>query len=462
MKKKILLIALVIGILKITSCEFGVEEEVIENQEVIINGQIIESITGNAIFNASVRLSDGSNIVNTTTNSEGKFSVVFNLTEDQEITLISFKQGYGTDTLSFFATIGSTVDLPVIQLKQTQGTGNSSSGGPASIYMYSQSSQSIGVKESGANETAQIIFEVLDSTGVPINSDNAITLNFRFGTGPGGGEYLYPTSVVTNALGRASLTINTGTIAGVAQVIAEMVIKGVTIKSKPVLIAIHGGFPDQDHFAVATQKLNYPAYGIIGYEIPFTAFAGDKYTNPVRPGTSVYFNASSGIIEGSSQTDDLGRATVTLLTQPFPNHQDFGAGFFEVTASTIGETQNHMETSTIRLLSGFPQISVSPTTFDIPNGGSQVFNYTVSDGNGNPLSEGATISVSVSEGDLKVTGNIDIRMPDTQGRGPGLTSFSFTAYDDKPDTTRSHLAIISLEVGGPNGETKVDISGTAR
>jgi hypothetical protein len=53
-------------------------------------------------------------------------------------------------------------------------------------------------------------------------------------------------------------------------------------------------------------------------------------------------------------------------------------------------------------------------------------------------------------------------MPDTQGRGPGLTSFSFIAFDEQPDTTRPHLAVISIEVSGPNGESAVDISGTAR
>ena len=85
------------------------------------------------------------------------------------------------------------------------------------------------------------------------------------------------------------------------------------------MIAIYGGFPDPNHYAVASDKLNYPNYGIIGVEIPFTAFVGDKYSNPVRPGTSVYFETTSGIIDGSNTTDNLGRATVTMLTQPFPD-----------------------------------------------------------------------------------------------------------------------------------------------
>ena len=153
------------------------------------------------------------------------------------------------------------------------------------------------------------------------------------------------------------------------------------------------------HFAVAAPKLNYPEYGIIGYEIPFTAFVGDKYTNPVRQGTSVYFEATSGIIEGSNLTDDLGRSTVTLLTQPFPNLSEggFGPGSFKVTSSSIDENNNKIQTSTVRLLTGLPHITVTPITFDIQNGGSQTFNYTVSDGNGNPMSEGQTISVKVSK-----------------------------------------------------------------
>ena len=459
MKKKIPLIVLIVTVILIQlSCEFGVEDSV-EMNDVTLSGQIAESVTGNPVSNASVKITDGVTSANTTTNSAGKFTLNISLAEDGELTIIAFKEGYSTDTLKLYATVGSSITVPLIQIKKLGGSGSSSSGGPASIYMFSQSSQSIGVKESGANETAQIIFQVLDSAGVQINSDSEVLLSFSFGSSPGGGEFLYPSSAITNALGRASVTINTGTIAGVAQVIAEMVINNNVIKSKPVLISIYGGFPDQDHFAVAAEKLNYPAYGIIGYEIPFTAFVGDKYTNPVRPGTSVYFSTTSGIIEGSNLTDNLGRSTVTLLTQPFPNHPIYGPGFFVVTASTINEDNNNIQTETVRLLSGIPQISIEPNTFNIANGGSQLFNYTVSDGNGNPLSEGTTISVTVSEGDLKVSGDVDVRLLDTQSKA--YTFFSFTAYDAKPDTINSHQAIIEIEAIGPNGDKKVSITGNA-
>lgn len=345
-------------------------------------------------------------------------------------------------------------------MKQIQGGGNNSSGSAASVYLFSQSAQSIGVKESGSNETAQLIFQVLDSTGVAINSNNSTTVKFIISSGPGGGEFLYPSSVQTNALGRASVSVNTGIKSGTIQITAEITVNNKAVKSKPILISIHGGFPDPGHFGVAAANLNYPAYGIIGYEIPFTAFVGDKYTNPVRPGTSVYFETTSGIIEGSNLTDNLGRSTVTLLTQPFPNDLQFGPGFFTVTASTIDENVAQIQTSTLRLLSGSAQLSVDPSTFDIQNGGSQTFNYFVGDGNGNPLAQGTTITVTVSEGDLKVSGDVDVRLPDTQSKI--YTNFSFTAFDSEPDTLRPHQAIIVIETSGPNGDKKVSISGTAR
>ena len=60
-------------------------------------------------------------------------------------------------------------------------------------------------------------------------------------------------------------------------------------------------------------------------------YVGDKYSNPVRPGTSVYFETTHGIIEGSDLTDSLGRATVTLFNSAFPNLDEINL-IFKVTA----------------------------------------------------------------------------------------------------------------------------------
>ena len=427
---------------------------------VTISGEILESITSIPLFNALVRVTDGMNDVSTRTSENGSFTIKFPMKSNKEILLITSKEAYSTDSLKLFAEIGKSYLNITREIKQGQGGGNST-GGPASIYLLYQSVNNIGVRESGSDETAQIVFQVLDSTGVPINADNSVVLNFNFGGHPGGGEYLYPSSVITNELGRALVTMNSGTKAGVAQIIAEMVVNGTVIKSRPVLISIHGGFPDQNHFDISSDKFNYPAYGVLSYPIDFHILVGDKYSNPVRPGTAVHFETTSGVIQGSSLTDSTGQDSVTLWTQPYPNLNEpgYGVGFFRVTASTIDENNNTIQTSTVVLLSyNNPTISVIPNTFDIPNGGSQVFLYTITDQNGNPLTEGTTISVSVPEEDhLALTGATNLILPDESG-----INFSFTASDSRPDSTGLHQAQITILTSGPNGNKSLTISGTAK
>jgi hypothetical protein len=105
-------------------------------------------------------------------------------------------------------------------------------------------------------------------------------------------------------------------------------------------------------------------------------------------------------------------------------------------------------------------LDISPSTIDIQNGGSQVFVYTVSDINNNPLSKGTSISVIVEEGDITVFGEIDITLPDTQSGA--YTQFTFTAVDSEPGTSDPQNAIITIQCSGPNGDESLSISGISR
>jgi hypothetical protein len=263
------------------SCEFGLDPD-----NTFVTGQIVDSQTGNPIAAASIKISDGTTQVGTSTDSEGKFTAELTLEEDKDLQLIILKEGYKADTLNIFVLAGSTKEIQTILLEADGGSSTTSSGHAASIYLLSQSHESIGVKESGAVEACQIIFEVLDSSGIPITQENRVVVKFSFLSNPEGGEYLYPDSSFTNAFGRASVTLNSGTMAGVIQILATIQLANNAIQSRPVLISIHGGLPDQNHFDVASEFLNYPVYGTLGYVIPFTAYVGDKYSNPVRPNTS--------------------------------------------------------------------------------------------------------------------------------------------------------------------------------
>ncbi len=206
------------------------------------------------------------------------------------------------------------------------------------------------------------------------------------------------------------------------QLIAEVHLGTQVIRSMPVAVAIHGGLPDSTHFSLAVEKLNFPGYNIYGLIDRITAYVGDKYGNPVKPETAVYFTTTGGLIEGSAFTDVLGQASVRLVSAaPKPLHPILGPGFATVTGRTADENQNEIEALAIVLFSGVPQISVNPSNIDVPNGGSQYFAYRVSDQNNNPLAAGTSISVTVEKGDVEAYGNTNLTLPDTQS--PAWTFF---------------------------------------
>jgi hypothetical protein len=188
---------------------------------------------------------------------------------------------------------------------------------------------------------------------------------------------------------------------------------------------------------------------------------GDKYGNPVKTETVVYFTTTGGIIGGSALTNAQGQASVNLMSaEPKPEHEILGKGFATVTGRTVDENQNQIEAYAIVLFSGIPSISVSPASIDVANGGSQSFFYQVMDQNGNPLAAGTNISVSVADGDIKAVGNTGIELPDTQS--PSWTQFGFSLSDAKPDSIAPNFASVKIRVSGPNGKAETAIFGTAR
>lgn len=425
---------------------------------VTISGQVVDNTNGNAVNNAVVRLIYETKDVGITTNDQGKFSANLEISRNVEIKILTMKEGFYNDTTSVFAIAGRTVDVPMIKLQgKTSGTGYS--GNPASILLVEQSNPYLGVKESGSVETAAILFEVQDSSGNPIDIAHSSLVNFRLALSPGGGEYLNPISVKTNSIGRASVNFSSGTKAGVVQIEAVININGRTIISKPVTVSIHGGLPDQAHFSVAPEKLNIPGWNIFNVKDPIVAIVGDKYSNPVRPNTSVYFNTTGGVIQGSVKTDELGIGTTTLISGfPQPIHPVLGKGFATITAFTSDESYKQVSQSCLVLFSGTPVLTASPTTFDIPHGGAELFHFTVMDENGNPLASGNRITVT-SEGEaIKLSGDVNITMPDTQSKS--WTQFSFFLADnDETSPAGTRTVPVVITISGPNGRAQIEFSG---
>lgn len=459
MLKKVFIFVALLSLIMV-GCKKAVEPEAEKQlKTVTLKGQVVESATNAPVPNAVIRVLGITPTLIAYTDSLGRYEFKFEIENEIEIQLVAFKEGYAPDTINVLAVPGRVVEVPVFMLQRVVSE-VPTSGEPASIVLVSQSSKNIGVKGSGSVESAQIVFEVQDSSGKPIDLAHSVEVNFRIGSGPGGGEFVYPPKARTDSKGRVIVNVVSGTKSGVVQIVAESFVGARVIRSLPVVIVIHGGLPDSAHFSIAPEKLNFPGYNIFGLTNKITAYVGDKYGNPVKPGTAVYFTTTGGIIEGSVLTDDKGQGSVNLISaEPRPVHPTLGPGYAVITATTADENQNTIKAETIVLFSGIPQISIEPTTFNIPNLGSQVFNYTVSDQNGNPLAGGTTITVSIDGKDIRALGDLNITLPDTRDRS--WTRFSFAIQDTTADDTERPV-LIRISTTGPNGSATVSISGKVR
>lgn len=448
----------------INSCKLGTEPDTDTTgttpQDVTVTGTVIDNSSGSPIESAVVRIKYDSTETGTTTDNLGKFTKTISIVGSKELKVIASKEGFSSDTAKAFAIAGRETKVPTLKLARESIS--TPSGKAASVILYSQSVTKIGVKESGDVEIAKITFQVQDSTGQPIDLTNSVTVNFQIGAKPDGGEYISPLFAKTDDNGRASVNLVSGTKAGAIQLIAEVSVGTKIIRSKPVSITIHGGLPDAAHFSIAPQSFNFPGYNISGLTNPITAYVGDKYSNPVKPETAVYFTSTGGIIEGSILTNNQGNGKVNLFSaDPRPNHPTLGKGFATITASTADETYATIKTECIVLFSGVPAtMSISPTTFNIPNGGSQFFTYIVADQNGNPLAPGQNITVAVEGENVAARGEVNINLPDTQSKA--WTQFSFLVADTNDSLNVAKPVFIKIVTEGPNGKNGILITGTAR
>lgn len=449
------------------SLEYSVADE---NGNPLVGGTSIKlSLTGSN----DVRLDGDINVLLPDTQDKSRFTrFSFTLTDtkpldagrDQPLSIsISVTSLNGNKTYTFTGILLA----PVIS---SGGTGAA-----ATIALVQLTRNAISVREVGGDETSIATFEARDSLGRPVDKAHQVTLSFFFQGNPGGGEFIAPVSARTDEqTGRVQTTISSGYKAGVLQLVAQAVVDSRIIRSAPVIINVYGGFPDFEHFTVFAEKLNVPGFDIANLRDKITVLAGDKFSNPVRPGTAIYFSTTGGVITvpTTAYTDKDGLAEATLLTgNPRPIDPILGAGFARVSATTVGERGETVTDTVLVLFSGGPQVTkVNPSSFVVPRGGvSGPISFTVSDRNGNPLSQGTTIRVTLqyepppnTDINLRVTGDVDVLLGDTQARGPGTTQFSFEVKDQTVGGVPSTIPVtVLITVTSPFFNTlRVAVNGT--
>ena len=423
-------------------------------------GTVLDAATSQPLAGVAVRAGGAAD----TTDAAGAYALTVEAdSSDQAFVLTFTADGYLARSETARADVGGEVGLgPTLLARAVTGGpgtgGGSGAAGPAtSITLAQRSTEVVGVTGAGGVETATLEFVAVDDQGRPVGAANAVDLAFSIANGPGGGETVAPTSVTTGPDGRADVTLTSGTRSGTVQILATGTVDGREIRSLPVTVTITGGLPDDDHFSVSVGQLNFAGYDRYGLTNPVTAFVGDKYGNPVQPGTAVYFTTDGGIVPGSGVTDAQGTTTVQLLSAAPGPSNDVGCGgdptgYGVVTASTSDEDQERIEDSATVLFSGTTQISPpSPEGLAIRS-----YAFTVADQFGHPLAPGTTITVTADGVNIKATGDTAVTLGDFLCPGDGRTEFDFSIAKDDPSAAADDpvLETITISVTSPNGNAQ--------
>jgi hypothetical protein len=403
-----------------------------------VRGAVLDSDTSSPVSEATVSITSPEDLAAETFSNESGEFLFEEVAIDSviNITIRVQKEGFSTETITLLAAPEHELIVPDIKIRNLQqpgdgngsGNGNGTGGGAAAIQLENIGSLTLNISETGGGATSAFTFVVLDSTDTPISPENAVDVEFRITEGPRGGESIYPEIVRTDENGMVTSSIFAGKAAGNMKIEAkiERPEHGIIIRSAPIALTIHGGFPSPDHFSIAVNEsspVNVPGYRM-GDRVPINVLLGDKYSNPVKPETPVYFNTTGGVIQGSGVTNEDGEVEVDLITG---NPQPSG-GFAVVSAFTFDENEKELYAQTIVLFSGPPNgsfIDLSPSTFTFSPEQSRNYTLTVTDANENPLPAGTTISIEPSD---NVEVNRDsFTVPSTLEGGRNRTIFNFTA-----------------------------------
>ena len=414
----------------------------------VVSGTVVHAETSRPITGATVQVRPLG--IEMASDSVGAFVASLALDSTTVVEVTAFKTGFRDTVLTTTVEPGQALTLPALALAPTTGD-DGTSGPAASITLAPRSSQAVAVSEAGGTETASLVFVAKDADDRPVDGSHAVDIAVSILRGPGGGEFLSPAApatVRTDENGEATVTLTSGQRAGVVQVETRATVGDREVRSQPITLVIHGGLPSQDHLTVGAELLNYPLLGTFGREVTISALVGDRYANPVQPGTQVYFTTDSGVIGGSSTTDAAGRASVALLTgNPAPPDGD---GWVTVSARTSGADGEPIEADARVLLTGAPQVVLETDGL-----GLGTYRYTVSDGNGHPLAAGNQISVTVDGENVVARGALSTTLRDEVRPGPDRTAFQFTVSEDDPEGEEpGRIDEILIEVTGPNGTVR--------
>ena len=168
----------------------------------------------------------------------------------------------------------------------------------------------------GRKEAAVLSFRVVDRNN---NGLAGVDVNFRATTYTGGLTVL-PASATTDATGRVTTTVSSGTIPTPVRVIAEATRNGSTISGLSDALTISTGLPIQKAMSLSSTSHNIEGGNYDGEVAEVTIRLADQYGNPISDNTAVNFITEGGAIGTAAQgacTTSNGECSVELRSQNF-------------------------------------------------------------------------------------------------------------------------------------------------
>jgi len=207
--------------------------------------------------------------------------------------------------------------------------------GPPQSVLLRFSPNSMGVKDSGKNQTVTVYADVKDSKNNPVEDGTKVV--FHIIQSPSGNETMSPSegTEISTVGGTAQASFKSDTVSGTAKIQAEVTEDSdgnpvTDVRSIATEIVIHSGPPYMEdiadssttHLTIVPRRLNIYA----GLDTTLLSVSiSDKYMNEVQEGTAVYVSTTGGKVimddpSTSSTTNEDGIATFILQAQdPYPD-----------------------------------------------------------------------------------------------------------------------------------------------
>ncbi|MBI2266721.1 MAG: Ig-like domain-containing protein, partial [Armatimonadetes bacterium] len=213
-------------------------------------------------------------------------------------------------------------------------------GSPQSIALKSDKTQ-VNVRDVGGDSVASITATVVDGLGRAVPGSNVI---FTISGAASGGGATIESPKVTDSNGDASTKFTAGTVSGTLIITAQ--VSGTSVQAAYSQLTVNAGPPNV--ISMSRSPANIDGLGIDAVESTVSVIIPDKYGNPVKNATPVYFSTDYCIVEAMCTTTN-GACSVKFRSSEVrpPGANSFAT----ITSTTSGQSSQISDTTPI-LLSG--------------------------------------------------------------------------------------------------------------